>query len=65
METRQSTFTAVPEAEGADFSDVPSGNMVAPPRTMDEAEHLMWAISVDQVIAKSPRVDSDARAACG
>jgi GntR family histidine utilization transcriptional repressor len=60
IETRQINLNTVPDAGTADFSDVPPGTWLLREVTWTEAEHSMRAISADQVIAKSLKVDSGA-----
>lgn len=60
METRQVNLNAVPEVETADFSEVPPGTWLLREVQWTEAEHSMRAISADQLIAKSLRVESGA-----
>ena len=60
METRQVNLNAVPAVETADFSEVPPGTWLLREVQWTEAEHSMRAISADQVMARSLRVEKGA-----
>lgn len=60
LESRQVSLATVPEAETADFSEVPPGTWLLRTLTWTEAEHSMRAISADPVMAKSLKVDRGA-----
>jgi GntR family histidine utilization transcriptional repressor len=60
LETRQINLAVTPQAETADFSEVPPGTWLLREVPWTEAEHSMRAIAADQLIAKNLKVDSGA-----
>lgn len=60
MEARQINLSVVPDAESANFSEVPPGTWLLRHVPWTEAEHSMRAIAADPPMAKSLKVDNGA-----